>query len=349
MNLPIYPWQTSAWSALRGLQDQGRLPHAILLHGPPGIGKMALAEHFARALLCQSPLADGQGCGQCASCAWFAGYNHPDYRRVRPEALEAADAQGGDADGAADTEERKAAKSTRAPSREIKVEQIRALTELMALSTHRQGRRVVLLYPAQAMNAIAANALLKTLEEPPADTVFLLIADGLERLLPTILSRCRKFALPTPDTVPALAWLREQGVADAPSWLARAGGSPLAALAQAQTRDEAFPKLLAYLAEPNTLAALKTAELLQKHPPATLVDWMQRWLHDMLSCKMTGVIRYLPGQREAIAALASRADTVQLLHLARATGRRRVIAEHPLSARLFIEDMLLDYANLFPG
>ena len=348
MNSPIYPWQTSAWTALHALRDGGRLPHAILLHGPAGVGKVALAEHFARALLCQSPLADGQGCGQCASCSWFAGYNHPDYRRVRPEALEAADAQAGAEEGGAD-EERKTGKSTRAPSREIKVEQIRALTELMALSTHRQGRRVVLLHPAQAMNAIAANALLKTLEEPPADTVFLLVADGLERLLPTILSRCRKFALPMPDGAPALAWLREQGVADAPAWLARAGGSPLAALERAQNQDEAFPKLLAYLAQPDTLAALKTAELLQKHPPAALVDWMQRWLHDMLSCKMTGTIRYLPGQREAIAALASRADTMQLLHLARAAGQRRAVAEHPLSARLFIEDMLLDYANLFAG
>src|SRR5206468_1148966 len=138
--------------------------------------------------------------------------NHPDYRRVRPEALE-DDAPAGEGDEAAAGDTDKKAKSKTA-SKDIKIEQVRALSDFMNISTHRQGLRVVVLYPAEALNMPASNALLKTLEEPPPGTVFLLASNGLDRLLPTILSRCRKFALPMPDHAQALAWLQAQGVND---------------------------------------------------------------------------------------------------------------------------------------
>src|SRR5690606_27063109 len=111
-------------------------------------------------------------------------------------------------------------KAAKTPSKEIKIDQIRALADFMNISTHRQGMRVILLYPAEALNTAAANALLKTLEEPPPNTMFLLVSNSLDRLLPTILSRCRKFALTMPGKDEALQWLNEQGVADADAWLA---------------------------------------------------------------------------------------------------------------------------------
>jgi hypothetical protein len=135
-------------------------------------------------------------------------------RRFEDEAPEGE--EGADGDG-------KKAKSTKAPSKEIKIEQIRALADFMNISTHRQGLRVVVLYPAEALNTPASNALLKTLEEPPPGTVFLLSSNSLDRLLPTILSRCRKFALPMPDEAQALAWLKEQGLAGRRQLAARAG------------------------------------------------------------------------------------------------------------------------------
>lgn len=340
MNNSIYPWQQRAWRQLQ--QQRDRMPHAILLHGAHGIGKTVFAERLAQALLCDAPRIDGHACGQCGSCGWFAQYSHPDYRRVRPEILEPEGSETR-SEGEAD-DGKKTQKTAKAPSKEIKIGQIRALADFMNISTHRRGKRVILLYPAEALNEMAANALLKTLEEPAPDTVFLLVTSNIERLLPTILSRCRKLALDMPSTEQALAWLQQQGVSDAAVWLAEEGGAPLAAIAQAQagTREE-IDALLALLARPDTDALLKTADRLQKVPATRLVTWLQRWLFDLISLKLAGKIRYYPAYRTALAALAVRIELDALLLLIKATSQRRAIAEHPLSAKLFIEDMLLDY------
>ena len=338
----LYPWQQDAWRRLQ--QMRARLPHAILFHGPEGIGKSAFAEAFAQALLCETPSADGRACGTCQACGWFAQYSHPDYRRVRPEILdgdEASEAEDGEAGEAKK-------KTTKAPSKEIKIDQIRALADFMNVSTHRSGMRVVLLYPAEALNTAAANSLLKTLEEPPPNTVFLLVSHGLDRLLPTILSRCRKFALAMPARDAALAWLKEQQIKDAETWLDEQGGAPLAAYALAQTGDrEAMDDLLRQLTQPGAEGALKAADRLQKTPAADLVAWLQRWLYDVLSVKLSGTIRYYPRYRKELDALAAKVETAALLQAIKAIGERRAIADHPLAPRLFIEDMLLEYSAIF--
>jgi DNA polymerase-3 subunit delta' len=244
-------WQAASWTQLQ--QMRARLPHAILFHGPAGIGKADFIEAFAQALLCENVRADGQACGACVSCGWFAQGNHPDYRRVRPEALEdeAPPAEG--EEGGAERQEGEVDQDG------VERDQDRAdpqLADFMNISTHRQGLRVVVLYPAEALNMPASNALLKTLEEPPPGTVFLLASNGLDRLLPTILSRCRKFALPMPDHAEALAWLQAQGVQDADGWLREQGGAPLAALAQAETGSrEELDTLLQVLAQPSVESA----------------------------------------------------------------------------------------------
>lgn len=337
--MTMYPWQGAAWTQLQALR--ARMPHAILFHGPAGTGKADFIEAFAQALLCENARPDGQACGVCASCGWFAQHNHPDYRRVRPEALE-------DEPGAGDDEgdgDRKS-KSTKAPSKEIKIEQIRALADFMNISTHRQGLRVVVLYPAEALNTPASNALLKTLEEPPPGTVFLLSSNSLDRLLPTILSRCRKFALPMPSHDDALAWLNAQSVPDADSWLREQGGAPLAALAaSAHGSREELDVLLNFLARPAPDAALRAADKLAKAELPALVAWTQRWLYDVFSVKLSGKIRYYPRYQKELTALAGRAQTGNLLRAIKAMNERRAVADHPLSAKLFVEDMLLEYTG----
>ena len=343
----LYPWQTPAWQQLQQLRE--RLPHAILFHGPEGIGKSVFAEYFAKALLCETPTVNGHPCGQCSSCGWFVQYSHPDYRRVRPEVLE--DGEGAESEeGGEATDGKKTGKATKAPSKEIKIDQIRALADFMNVSTHRQGMRVILLYPAEALNTAAANALLKTLEEPPPNTVFLLVSNSLDRLLPTILSRCRKFALVMPLQEEALAWLRQQGIGDGDVWLAEQGGAPLAAQALANSDvHETMDEFLRMLAKPGVDGALKTAEKLQKTPVGDLVAWLQRWLYDVFSLKLSGRIRYYPRYRKELEVLSQRAELGDLLRALKAVKDRRAIADHPLSARLFIEDMLLDYASVFPA
>lgn len=341
----IYPWQEGAWQQLHQLRS--RLPHAILFHGPEGIGKTAFAERFAQSLLCELPAVNGHACGQCASCGWFTQYSHPDFRRVRPEALD--DDEGAEGDEASEASDgKKTAKSAKAPSKDIKIDQIRALSDFMNISTHRQGMRVIVLYPAEALNGASANAILKTLEEPPPQTMFLLVSNSLDRLLPTILSRCRKFALAMPSHEEALSWLKAQDVKDADVWLAEQGGAPLAAHAMAQTDTrEVMDEFLRQLAQPGIDGALKTADRLQKTPVTQLVAWLQRWLYDVFSVKFSGAIRYYPRYKKELAALAARVDAVGLLRALKAANERRAIAEHPLSAKLFIEDMLLDYSTIF--
>lgn len=315
------------------------MPHAILFHGEAGIGKADFLEAFAQSLLCEDVRADGHACGACASCGWFVQHNHPDYRRVRPEALEDEPPEG-DEDGGG----KSAAKATKTPSKEIKIEQIRALADFMNISTHRQGLRVVVLYPAEALNTPASNALLKTLEEPPPGTVFLLSSNSLERLLPTILSRCRKFALPMPDHAAALAWLDAQGLADAASWLSEQGGAPLAALAQsgADNRDE-MDALLQLLASPSIDGALRIADKLSKSALPVLVSCLQRWLYDVFSYKLSGKLRYYPRYEKQLAALSARVSTASLMRAIKNANERRAIASHPLSPKLFLEELLLDY------
>ncbi|KQV36812.1 DNA polymerase III subunit delta' [Massilia sp. Root335] len=338
MAVSMYPWQQDAWTRLQAMR--ARLPHAILFHGPAGIGKADFIESFAQSLLCEDVRPDGHACGACASCGWFAQGNHPDYRRVRPEALEDEVAAGEGEDAPA--EDKKSRSKT--ASKEIKIEQVRALADFMNISTHRQGLRVVVLYPAESLNMPSSNALLKTLEEPPPGTVFLLASNGLDRLLPTILSRCRKFALPMPDHAEALAWLQAQGVDDADGWLREQGGAPLAALAQAEmgSREE-LDGLLQILAQPSVDAALRSADKLSKAPLASLVAWQQRWLYDVFSYKLSGVIRYYPRYQRELAALAGRVHVADLLQVIKSTNERRAVADHPLSPKLFVEDMLLDY------
>lgn len=339
MTSTFYPWQRESWEQLGAMR--ARLPHALLFHGPQGIGKAAFIEAFAKSLLCESVRDDGQACGQCASCGWFGQGSHPDYRRVRPEALEDEPA----ADGEEGVDDGKKSKAAKNPSKEIKIEQVRSLADFMNISTHRRGLRVVVLYPAEALNTPASNALLKTLEEPPPGTVFLLASHGLDRLLPTILSRCRKFALPLPDHAQALAWLKEQGLADAENWLCEEGGSPLAALeASATGSREDMDILLQMLANPSVEAALKTADKLSKTPLAALVSWQQRWLYDAFSVKMSGKVRYYPRYGKELAALAARVHTESLMRALKSAAERRAIADHPLSPKLFVEEMLLDYA-----
>ena len=343
MNSPIFPWQESAWLQLQ--QMRARLPHAILFHGAEGIGKTQFAERFAQSLLCEAPITAGHACGQCGSCGWFLQYSHPDYRRVRPEALDEDETGEGEEEAEGG---KKGAKPAKAPSKDIRIDQIRALGDFMNVSTHRQGMRVIMLYPAEALNAASANALLKTLEEPPPSTMFLLVSNSLDRLLPTILSRCRKFPLTMPAQEKALTWLTAQGVKDADAWLAEQGGAPLAAHALAQTDTrEVMDDFLRQLVQPGVEGALKTAERLQKASVLDLVSWLQRWLYDVLSVKFSGRIRYYPRYRKELSGLAERVETGALLGALKGINERRAIAAHPLSAKLFIEDMLLDYSILF--
>ena len=176
----VESWQREAVDRWQRWLAQNRLPHAVMLTGPVGVGKRRLAQALAAQALCQEPV-DGQACGHCRACELLAAGTHPDTVFTRPE-------QG---------------------SAQIRVDQIRTLIHALTLTPRLGSRRVALIQPADAMNENAANALLKTLEEPGAAILLLLVTAQPQRLPATVRSRCQILPVALPATETARAWLRD--------------------------------------------------------------------------------------------------------------------------------------------
>jgi len=316
---------------------RGRLPHALLFHGRPGIGKQHLAGVLAQSLLCENRLKNGLACGSCLACGWFAAGNHPDYRLVQPEALAPADEEAGAAE--IDEEGRKKA------SKQIKIEQIRALGDFLNVGSHRNGNRVVLIHPAESMNPGSANALLKSLEEPSSGVVFLLVSHQPRRLLATVRSRCHALALSLPARESSLRWLREQGSKATAAELAFAGDAPLqAALLQGDEVDTRR-RLCDLLSQP-TMSALGLADFCQRLQPGAVADWMLRWTYDLVAVASGGAARYNIDREKTLVQLARTMPALKLLRFYSELMSMKAVAEHPLNARLFFDDLFFAYKQV---
>lgn len=345
------PWHDAAWNEWQALRARG--VHAVLLHGAAGIGKKGLALDFADALLCESPRGDGHACGECASCRLLAAGNHPDLRLLVPDAL--ASLMGverpEDADAAVESAPDETREEKGKASREIRIEQVRELADFLMVSTHRAGWRAVVLAPAEALNAASANALLKMLEEPPPSTLFILVTDHLDDVLPTIRSRCLLVRCRAPREDEALAWLRTQGLADERRRLAAAGGAPLSALpaAHGEALDDDLTDLLTgLLAKGPALASAEIAARIPRAlPVAQAIALFQRWGWDLLAHKSAQRLRYYPDAVGVFARLAPRTSAIATLAWLDSLLAMRASAEHPLNPRLVVEAALLRYAGLF--
>src|SRR5207244_11037178 len=227
---------------------------------------------------------------------------------------------------------------------QIRIEQVRELADFLAVGTHRGGLRVILVYPAQAMNANTHNALLKNLEEPPPATVVLLVTTQPERLLATVRSRCLKFALPFPPSEPVLSWLEEQGVRQPEATLAGAGGAPLAALKAADTDADRL-LFIENLGNPG-FDPIALAETVLHVPLWDLVGWLQRWSYDLLLARVAGRGRYHVNHEGLIADTSRNCEAAEIAAYLRRLAQARALARHPLNAKLFVEDLLLQYQRL---
>ncbi len=332
----MYFWheeEFDRWRASRQAQH-----HALLIIGPAGIGKSAFARAWAAALLCENIGAAGRACGACAACVWFAQGNHPDFRALIPDADDPHFEPAG-----------KGAK----PSRDIRIDQIRGLAGFVAVGGHRAGHKVILVEPADALNAAAANALLKTLEEPTGNTRFLLVSARPDWLAATIRSRCAVIALRAPPPEEAARWLAaESGVtpAQALHWLAAAGGAPLRARELAEPAQGATHRLvLETVAALPQASAVNAAERLVSVEPARWVAILQTWVGDLGRVRSGGEPRFHPEQRARLQALAGKTDLRRISELEVRMRRLTRHAEHPLNPRLLCEDALLGYCAAFDG
>ena len=315
----LAPWIARQHATLRAQRG-----HAWLLQGPSGLGQFELALALVRAWLCDQPTPDG-ACGLCPSCHGIDVHTHPDLVVLMPETEMLARGWPLPEKAQAEIDDKK-----RKPSRDIRVDAMREAIEFAQRTSGRGRGKAVLVYPAERMNAVTANALLKTLEEPPGDARFVLATDAAHLLLPTIRSRCLSHTLAWPPADEALAWLATQGLAgpQAAALLQAAGGRPAEALALAEGKDSArrWSQLAPALAR-GDVAAL--ADL----PLPEAVARLQKLCHDLLALQVGAAPRFfapadLP--RQPLSLLALTRWWQQLAQSART-------AEHPLNAGLATE------------
>ncbi len=330
--------QKDVWKGLTG--DDTQLPHAMLFVGKEGVGKRELAEVLAARLLCENhPAPHAPACGTCASCLMWASGTHPDYRLVQPE----AESEGDEGEGEATPGEKKKA------SKQIRIQQIREIEEFFYIGSHRGGARVCLIDPAESMNVVTANSLLKILEEPTSSFYFIMISHRWHGLLPTLISRSRQVMFSPPSDADANAWLEKNKLSSAKPWLPFFGSAPLA-LAQAHQRGQlkALDSLLADLLAPQDplVQAAKWEAYLKTEVKTdsamsmeVLVTTVQKWLLDLGLVAQGAAPRYFPHKSSALEALTRRLSIPHLMEAQKQLTRIRRLANHPLNARLFLEDL----------
>jgi len=360
----ILDWQQALWQAM--MRDGGIRGHALLLKGREGIGKLTFTRLLAKALLCKNrttEIPDSAACGKCAGCNWFEQQTHPNFTVIVPEKLMVE--QSGDTSTEEESQQSVDNKTKKKPSQQIGINQIRGLDDFVYLTGHQSGYKIVLIYPAEAMNSAASNALLKKLEEPPEQVLFLLVTHQPQRLLPTIRSRCHQIAMPVPDMDTALAWLKQQvEEKDLPerqqrgrtfdmsgepdrlqTLLSLSGFAPFKAL----TLEEYYERHRQFVSSLNAVESfdpLAMADMLKDQDLSMTVDWMQKWCHDVSCYAATGSIRYHPCDQAGIRAIAKRINPQMMLVYQRFLCRHRSLAQHTVQPRLFLEDMLVRYYAL---
>ena len=333
----MYPWQAFLWQQIA---ERTQLPHALLLRGTAGIGKQAFAIALAKNLLCSNPIKT-QACCTCPSCNWFVEGNHPDYRMICPEDADSTN------DTSAEATIASVAKNKKTKKSQISVAQIRALNDYLNLSTHQtNSRRIVIISPAETLNNASANALLKTLEEPPVNTLFLLVSSQSHRLLPTIISRCQALDMALPSRDFAFQWLNEQAVDNAQAYLDYAGGAPLLAL-QFAKEGEITSNLINILKLGNKLDPFLCAPMFATLGMERAITILQKWIFDINTYKLTQKLHYHTQHTSALQVLANSVNLNLMLNFQKMLNVAKLTASHPLNNQLQLENLLSHYTLIF--
>ena len=315
------PWIQSQTRQL--LSQRG---HAWLLHGPSGLGQYDLAMALVQAWLCERPSVNG-ACAECGSCHAIAVRTHADVCVLMPETtmLDLGWPLSEKAQTEIDDKKRKA-------SKEIRVDAMRDAVEFAQRTSARGRGKAVLVFPAEQMNNVTANALLKTLEEPPGDVKFVLATESAHQLLPTIRSRCLSHTMLWPDKTAAIEWLGAKDIAkdQASLLLNAAGGRPDDALAYAisgRTPQDwaAFPKAMAF----------GDVHFVREWSAAQLIDGLHKLCHDLLAKQMGAEPRFFD-----LAQLNAPASLNALTHWSKSLSAAMKTMDHPFNAGLMQEALV---------
>lgn len=313
----LLPWQTGIWQRLAPVIAGGRMPHAMMLTGAPGIGKRHLARLLGMALLCRRRDAGSLPCGNCNSCVPLAAGAHPDFRELTPE------------------EDRKT----------ISVDQVRAFSRTCYLRPQAGQARAALIYPVERLHASAANALLKTLEEPPAGSHMLLISEQPSAVIATIRSRCQTLRVPLPDEQALGQWLQSQPEPVTHA-LSLARGAPLRALTMLESgvvdlQGQWLEDLSALMASRQGPGAI--AQRWHEHPLLELLDWLYLVLGDVLKLALGAPAHALANQaqQENLRALAARMQTEKLRRALPRLIKARRMLDSNADKLLMLEQLMI--------
>lgn len=328
------PWHREAWEAFHQQLTKGQISHAFLISGEAQSGKRLFAVMLAQWLLCETP-KHNQACGQCGACLLSAAGSNPDFTVLQPEEK----------------------------SKIIKIDQIRELKQFIETSSHSFGKRIILLDSAENLNISAANALLKGLEEPPADVIFLLLSDRPKSVLATISSRCRALKLPKPTTSQSLQWLATQAP-DTPSEarefaLDYAQGSPLRALTtlvddSAQRKQTLGKDILTVMSGQEIVS--KMVSRYYKNDALDVLNVLSYWLSVLVKFQISGNKTLVKGRELQQAAtliprhaMHGRAFSCALLGLYEnvCEAQTQVASVSNPNMQLLLEDLLLQLQHLF--
>lgn len=319
------------WIAAQATQLLAQRGHAWLLAGPSGLGQYSLALELVRAWLCDNPSEHG-ACGSCGSCHAIDVRTHADLCVLMPETvmLELGWPLSEKAQSDIDDKKRKA-------SKEIRVDAMRDAVEFSQRTSARGRCKAVLVFPAERMNNVTANALLKTLEEPPGDVKFVLASDAAHQLLPTIRSRCLGHSMVWPDVTSSLKWIEGQGIppAQAGVMLRAAGGRPEDALLFSQSGRDAQ----AWVKLPKAMAR-GDVSVLKDWSPAQTVDALHKLCHDVLAVKTGASPRFFE-----VADLPAGGSLAALTAWARALAATTRTVEHPFNGGLMLEALVSQAQN----
>lgn len=315
----------------RALKFMERDPQAVLIDGAAGIGKTELAVLLSAALLCETHGGRRPACRQCQACLWFEQGNHPDFRVLRPLVEEGS----GKAEG----------------SFEIRIPQVREIAEFVTIGAHRAGRRVVLVDPADALNTISANALLKTLEEPTPGLTFLLVSSQPSRLPATIRSRCLRFTVRAPLRAEVVADLQAKtGLTPTAieAALDAAGGSPREALFWLDPANRAvLDATLTQIASLPEADPMSVADRLGTTDIRLWSSVLRRWVHDLARRSAGAEPRSFNDHLARLTELAGRTSLERLSAVSRQLDRQSAVLSRPLNPRLFCETLLFDYLQAY--
>ena len=315
-----YPWQVTQWQQIQAQKQSDKLPHALLLTGDEGLGKLDFALNLASGLLCQKPL-EGVACGQCATCQLVAAHTHPDLFSLQAE------------------EKGKA----------IKVDEVRQLSASLNLTSQYGGYKVAIIVDAHDMNMNAANSLLKTLEEPAANSILLLVSSNPAQLPITVRSRCQRINFSVPDDTVATGWLAQQGIENANDLLRLAHGAPLLAKQLLESELQDHHKLLvnALLASANNQPVLEQVERLHKLPAGYLLNWFYDWIQDLIKLHQCGEQVTLVHQnyKKELNQLKQRCSVQNLYDFLEQLLKQKQLQSIPLNSQLLWEDLLLSWTK----